>query len=84
MDSTLFNKVFSYLSEKAQLWEPNGIVLSTSVGEVNLLDYIKGGTAGDEGHILFDNAPLSIDPSEQNNQKALMTSVKNACTEAGI
>jgi hypothetical protein len=24
----------------------NGIVLSSSVGELNLLDYIKGGTAG--------------------------------------
>jgi hypothetical protein len=38
MDSTLFNE---------ELWEPNGIVLSSSVGELNLLDYIKGGTAGD-------------------------------------
>jgi hypothetical protein len=60
MNFSAFDELFSYLAEKSEPWEPNGIVLTTSIGDLNLLDYIKGGIAGDEGFILFNDAPLFI------------------------
>jgi hypothetical protein len=84
MDNSIFNDVSSYLAGKSETWESNGIFLPTSVGVLNIMDFINGGTSGNEGYILFDESPLNIDPSDAANRESLVSSVKQACRVAGI